>query len=232
MAGQRRFRKGRTAVLVVFFVGAAAVYFGISMLMGSPSVSAVISSLVWAAIFVPGMLWVNTKMNTRLANKTSSSTGADDREEHASELTGEARSDERSSVVVGHRDGGGFYRRTSVVPWVDPARAAVHLTEVSAWRTTGQPDDDTASLRHGSRAWLRIMGGWDWTPRSRSRWPFAAQLVGDQEGDTLEVTVTDNFGRWLDLDSSSGSAGTRMGAHGDVLLAEILDRLKELSTRS
>lgn len=230
MAVQGRLRKGRAAVLVVFFVGAAAVYFGISMLMGSSLVSAAISSVVWAAVFVPGMLWVNAKMTARLANKASSSTGASGREEHASEQTGEAPSDERSSVVVGHRDGGGFYRRMSVVPWVDPARAAAHLTEVSAWRTTGQPDDDTASLRRGSRAWLRIMGGWDWTPRSRSRWPFAARLVGDQEGDRLEVTVTDNFGRWLDLDSSSSSAGTRMGEHGDVLLAEIVDRLQDLST--
>lgn len=232
MKEQGRSRRINWVVVLGFFIFSATLYALGMLFTGDSLLSAVLAGLLWAALFVPGFLWVTRQMNKRLLTKGSPVAGPEQSQDWPAEGTARAASDRRSpSPVVGRREGGGFYRQVRTVPWVDPAVAAAHLAHVFLWRKSGLAADDTVTLRHGSRAWLRIMGAWDWGSQSRNRWPFLVHLSSDRERGVLEVTVVDNFGRWLNADSSGSAALTHVATHGDVLLAQILDDLGALGQR-
>lgn len=236
MKKQGRSRRINWVVVTGFFVFSAAVYALLTLLTGDALVSAVLAGLIWAALFVPAFLWLTSQMNKRLLAKASPGAGPEHGHGRAGQGSVEgtataAPNRKAPPAVVGRGEGGGFYHQVRRVPWVDPDVAAAHLVQVSPWRAWGQATGDSVTLRHGSRAWLRIMGAWDWGSRSRNRWPFLASLASDPERGVLEVTVMDNFGRWLSFDSSGSAAFTRVAAHGDVLIAQITDELESLLQR-
>ena len=212
----------------VFFVLAAALYAAGMLMFGEPLLLSLLGGVVWAAFFVSAMLWLGMKMNRRMmasrpgaAGSSADGPGLDGGETDRSH-------DSRTPTVVGRREGGGFFRRTVLVAGVDPAAAAAHLEKTSSWRVHGSDAAESVTLRRGSRAWLRMMGAWEWGPKSRDRWPYLAHLVRPSETGATEVTVTDNFGRWLNLHSSGSSALSHVAAYGDELLDHIEDSLESL----
>ncbi|WP_237768027.1 hypothetical protein [Serinicoccus sp. CNJ-927] len=212
----------------VFFFLAAALYAAGMLMFGEPLLLSILGGVVWAAFFVPAMLWLGMKMNQRMMARRPGAAGSrvhepgDDGEETV------ISHDHATPIVVGRREGGGFYRRTVLVAGVEPAVAAAQLEKSSSWRVHGSGAAEVVTLRRGSRAWLRIMGAWEWGPKSRDRWPYLALLARDCETGATEVTVTDNFGRWINLHSSGSSVLSHVAAYGDELLDHIEDSLKSV----
>lgn len=118
-------------------------------------------------------------------------------------------------------ESGYYYRRTEHGPAVDLSQHAADLTEGTAWRTSGKTTPDELTLSQGSRAWLRLMGAWQYTSKTSRRWPFQARLTRDEDDNRVQVIIEDDFGWW----ASHGRLLSDAAAHGDVLMKDLLRRL-------
>ncbi|WP_149814480.1 hypothetical protein [Serinicoccus marinus] len=211
----------------VFFVLAAVLYVAGMLMFGRPLLMSILGGVVWAAFFVPAMLWLGMKMNQRMISRRPATAGSDTPEPEVDGDETVISHDHGTPIVVGRREGG-FYRRSVLVAGVEPAAAAAYLEKSSSWRVHGSRAAEAVTLRRGSRAWLRIMGAWEWGPKSRDRWPYLAHLARHSETGATEVTVTDNFGRWINLHSSGSSALGHVAVYGDELLDHIKDSLESV----
>ncbi|MGD8151487.1 hypothetical protein [Ornithinimicrobium sp. Y1694] len=62
-------------VVLPFFLFAAAIYAGLSMLTGESQTRAALSGLTWAALFVPAFLWITGKINAKAREKRGLANG-------------------------------------------------------------------------------------------------------------------------------------------------------------
>ncbi|WP_281964288.1 hypothetical protein [Serinicoccus marinus] len=214
---------------VGFFVFAAALYAAGMVMFGEPILLSVLMGVLWAAFFVPVIVWLGVKTNEGMIARRRAAAGSRTRREpELDEDESEVSRTDGTPSVIGRRDGGGFYRRTVLAAEVEPSVAAAHLETDTSWRVVASDAAGALTLRRGSRAWLRLVGAWEWGPKSRDHWPFLAHLARHTETGPLEVTVEDNFGRWLNLHSSNKSALSHVAAYGDELLDDIEDSLQTL----